>query len=82
MKQLRLAAFAAAVLLAACTSSPTNSTRSDATAPSFDGGAGLGSGNYVAEGGPGTIGGGTENQTTASDSTENQRGGATLGSGN
>lgn len=50
MKLLRLLAIAAVVSLAACTSSPTESARTDAGSPRFDGGGGLGSGNYSDDG--------------------------------
>jgi hypothetical protein len=82
MKLFRLAAFAAVVFLAACTSSPTDSA-TNATSPSFDGGNMIGSGNYTGED-PGTIGGGNDPQGTTSDTTSTSpgRGGASLGSGN
>lgn len=48
MKLLRLAAVAAVLSLAACTSSPTDSAR--AGAPSFNGGGGLGSASFSDEG--------------------------------
>lgn len=83
MKLFRLAAFAAVVSLAACTSSPTSPARTDATNPSFDGGNTLGSGHYSGEG-PGTFGSGDHTEGAASDttSTEPRRGGGGLGSGN
>jgi hypothetical protein len=68
MKPLRLAALAAALLLAGCTASPTH-TATDAR-PSFDGGASMGSGNRD---------GSSTGATTQSDTT--QRGGNTLGGG-
>ncbi|HYW11830.1 MAG TPA: hypothetical protein VE871_07720 [Longimicrobium sp.] len=49
MKLFRLAALAAAVSLAACTSSPTDSATTAPT-PSFDGGGGIGTGNYHDDG--------------------------------
>lgn len=77
MKLLRLCAVAAAVSLAACTSSPTDSVRGNATNPSFDGGGGLGSGNYVGgENDPGT------NNVAGDTTTTGGRGGNMLGSGN
>lgn len=83
MKLFRLAAFAAVVSLAACTSSPTDSAATNATKPSFNGGNMVGSGNYTGEG-PGTIGGGNDPQGAASDTTSTSpgRGGGGLGSGN
>lgn len=73
MKPLRLAALAALVSLAACTSSPTQSAQP--AGPSFDGGNMLGTGNYVAEEG--------EGQGLAGDTTVvTERGGNGLGSGN
>jgi hypothetical protein len=82
MKLLRLVAIAAAVSLAACSSSPTDSVR--AGAPSFDGGNMLGTGNYTGGDGPGMIGNGNEGQGLASDTTttSTERGGGGLGSGN
>lgn len=77
MKLFRLAAFAAVVSLAACTSSPTDSAATDVTTPSFDGGSSLGSGNYSDDG---VYNGGT---TVPADTTNNsQRGGNMIGSGN
>lgn len=83
MKLLRLAAFAAVVFVAACTSSPTGSARTDAANPSFDGTNLIGSGAYANEG-PGPFGSGNEGQGIATDTTSNppQRGGGGLGSGN
>lgn len=72
MKPLRLGALAAALLLAACTASPTD-TAADGARPSFDGGASMGSGNRDDGGNGGST-------TTQSDTTG--RGGNTLGSGN
>jgi hypothetical protein len=92
MKPLRLSAFAAALVLAACTSSPT--TSADPAGPSFDGVNTLGSGNYADDGGNGLGSGNTLTEDggnglgsgnysgdgTASDTTG--RGGNGLGSGN
>ena len=81
MKPFRLAAFAVAILLAACTTSPTDPARLDSTSPSFDGGTMLGSGNNSGEEGAGTAT--TESGSPApSDSTGTGRGINTLGSGN
>lgn len=80
MKLLRLVAVAAAVSLAACTSSPTDSAR--AGAPSFDGGNMLGTGSYEGADGGSGLGSGNERQGLASDTTSAGRGGNTLGSGN
>jgi hypothetical protein len=74
MKLLRLAALAAGVMLAACTSTPTGSTHSDTATPSYDGGNTLGSGHYA--GGEDAYG----FDSVASDTTG--RGGNGLGSGN
>lgn len=92
MKLLRLAAFAAVVSLAACTSSPTESARTDAVNASFDGGNTLGSGYSAGEQGPGMLGSGTESTSDGgnglgsgnvqSDTTSAGRGGNGLGSGN
>ena len=92
MKLLRLAALAAGVLLAACTSSPTSSARPDAVGPNFNGGSTLGSGNYAGDGTGNTVveiglsGSGDDGQFLASDSTGtasgSERGGGGLGSGN
>lgn len=90
MKPLRVLAFGAALVLAACTSSPTD-TPVDPAGPSFDGGSSLGSGNYAGDdgggfgtgnlfnepGGSGVAGSGNE---ATSDTTG--RGINTLGSGN
>jgi hypothetical protein len=74
MKPFRLGVFAVALVLAACTSSPTG-TSADPAGPSYDGGASLGSGNSAGDGN-------VEGANTSSDSTTNERGGNTLGSGN
>lgn len=74
MKPLRLGALAAALLLAACTASPTD-TAATTSRPSFDGGASTSSGNR--DDGDG-MGSGTT--TTQSDTTG--RGGNGIGSGN
>lgn len=89
MKLLRLAAAAAVIALAACTSSPTNSAGTDATSPSLDGGSTLESGLHAGEGDPsgaespsdGGNGLGSGNYAPA-DSTITGRGGNGLGSGN
>lgn len=80
MKPLRLSAFAAALVLAACTASPT--TSADPAGPSFDGGTMIGSGNNSdGSEGPGTIGSGNDaGEGVASDTTG--RGINTLGGGN
>lgn len=94
MKSLRLAALAAALTLAACSSGPTDPAQLDPAAPSFDAASGMaGSGNGVGTAGSG---GGTGSTTTqdggnmvgsgnmSSDSTGTgtERGGGSLGSGN
>jgi hypothetical protein len=71
MKPFHLAALAAALVLGACTSSPTDSANLTPAGPSFDGGGSQGSGNRD---------GGTA--TTTSDSTQTNRGGGSHGSGN
>jgi hypothetical protein len=75
MKLLRLFAIAAAVSLAACSSSPTDSVR--AGAPSFDGASTTGPGSYTGDDeGPSA-------STVSSDTaTTNGKGGNMLGSGN
>lgn len=86
MKPFRLAAFA--ILLAACTTSPTDPARLDSAAPSLDEGPGfLGSGNNADDGGNGSStteqGGNTLGSGNATnDSTSTERGGNMLGSGN
>jgi hypothetical protein len=77
MKRLRLATLAAALVLGACTSSPTDHADLTPAAPSFDGGGMLGTGNRD---GDGTSGSGPT-ITTTSDTTTN-RGGGSHGSGN
>ncbi len=77
MKSHRLAALAAALVLAACSSpAPTETSVREAAGPSFDGGNTIGSGNAAGGG----TGGYTGESTTTSDSTG--RGGGFLGSGN
>jgi hypothetical protein len=79
MKPLRLAALAAALLVGACTATPTDTPAADRAAPSFDTGNGIGSGNRAGEDGQaGTNDSGSG--TTAPDTTG--RGGGLLGSGN
>lgn len=75
MKLLRLAALTVLVSLAACTSSPTESTPNDPVEPSLGSGPGfLGSGNYAGDG---------DSQIVSSDTTTTpERGGNMLGSGN
>lgn len=94
MKSLRLSALAAALLLAACsTSAPTEPAQVGSASfdegpgmagsgnKSGDGGGSLGSGNNsTQDGGVGTMGSG--GGTTSSDTTGTQRGGGMLGSGN
>ena len=83
MKLLRLTAFAAVVSLAACTSSPTESARTDAVNASFDGGNTLGSGAESTSEGGGGLGSGNytaDAGTTPADTTG--RGPGMLGSGN
>jgi hypothetical protein len=92
MKPFRLPALAIALLLAACTASPTDPARLDSTAASYDEGPGmLGSGNSSGEendGGSTTDDGGnmvgsgnfTSDSTGTGSGTE--RGGGSLGSGN
>jgi hypothetical protein len=87
MKPFRLAAFAVAILLAACTTSPTDPARLDSTAPSFDGGGSLGSGNNSEDGSNGmgsgnnTDDGLSDGESTVPVDTLN-RGPGMLGSGN
>jgi hypothetical protein len=93
MKPLRFLAFAAALALAACTSSPTDTSSVAPAGPSFDEGPGMvGGGNNTAADGTNLIGSGTlstengggslgsGNNTASSDTTT--RGGGSLGSGN
>lgn len=81
MKPFRLSALAFALLLAACTATPTGPARLDSGTPSFDGGGSLGSGNNSGETTSSTTS--TESgSTTPSDSTGTGRGINTLGSGN
>ncbi|HLM69723.1 MAG TPA: hypothetical protein VK358_19425 [Longimicrobium sp.] len=75
MKLLRLFAIAAAVSLAACSSSPTDSVR--AGAPSFDGGTTTGSGTYT-----GDVDGPGASSVSSDTATTNGKGGNMLGSGN
>ncbi|HEX6037177.1 hypothetical protein [Longimicrobium sp.] len=96
MKQLRLSALAAALVLAAgCTASPTDTPHRDQPAPLFNGGNTTGSGNYAGGDttGPGMLGSGNTSPQdggepltsgTAGDSTSGgtQRGGNMIGSGN
>lgn len=94
MKQLRLSALAAALVLAAgCTASPTSTLTHDQSAANFDGGNTTGSGNYTGGDatGPGTLGSGNTvpedggdplELGARGDSTETGRGGNGLGSGN
>jgi hypothetical protein len=84
MKPFRLSAFAIALALAACTSSPTDSpARLDPAAASYDGGASLGSGNNTSEenGGSLTGDGLSDGETTVPVDTVT-RGPGMLGSGN
>ena len=79
MKPFRLSALLVALSLAACTSSSPGPALSDPGVPSFDGGAGLGSGNHTDEGDPSSTG---DDSTVASDTTGTaDRGGNMLGSG-
>lgn len=90
MKPLRLSALAVALLLAACTATPTDPARLDSATPSFNGGGSLGSGNnsgeesgdgsVTTEDGGNTLGSG--NATSDSTGTGTGRGGNGLGSGN
>ncbi|HEY0023655.1 MAG TPA: hypothetical protein VGB24_12115 [Longimicrobium sp.] len=84
MKSMRLAAAAAFLVLAACSSSATEPAATHADSPSFDGGNTMGSGNATGEDGGGMMGSGNDAETTTSaDSTGavDGRGINTLGSG-
>ena len=83
MKPFRLSALALALLLAACTATPTDPARLDSATPSFDGGGSLGSGNNSGEEGGNGVGSGnlTEEETTVPVDTVT-RGPGMLGSGN
>lgn len=85
MRKIVPAAIVLIALAAACSSVPTSPTAVDAT-PRFDGGFGMGSGNFV--GGPGGGSDGSTETQTATTSTFNvaadttSRGGFGMGSGN
>jgi hypothetical protein len=81
MKPLRLAALAGALLLGACTASPTGARSADPAKARFDGGAMVGSGN---EDGGGGLGSGNFDSPDASvpGDTTTGRGPGLLGTGN
>lgn len=82
MKSLRLSALAAALVLAACTTSTPTDPAAAGTRASFDGGNTIGSGNGASGSGGGTSTSDGGNGTTTTDSTGTNRGGGSLGSGN
>jgi hypothetical protein len=87
MKSMRLAAAAAFLVFAACSSSATEPAATRADRPSFDGINTMGSGGRTEDNGGGMMGSGNDAQTTsttASDSTGavDGRGGNGMGSGN
>lgn len=79
MKCIRLAAAAAFLALAACSPSATEPAASSADRPSFDGGNGMGSGNYMDSDSTANT---TGIQSDSTDITGEERGGGMMGSGN